>query len=383
MVTESGHSDQSTWLDRRVEQLLGDALPKGFGTGWYSGVAGVLLSVSSFLAVLVFRYPQWFTLSETASRYPVEIMRSLLSLAILAGFLFSAISIVLRPNKRLGVTGIAFCLMAILAGGSGVAVGSGEAAFRIGLDWFILNLVLLALIFVPLERLLPLKPNQGIFRAGWTTDGVYFLFSHCAVELMTFFTLLPATLIAQTLHDEFSGFDAAALPLVVQVLMIMLVADLAQYGIHRGFHSFGWAWPFHAIHHSSRAMDWLAGSRLHVVDIIVTRGVTLLPVLALGFSQQALYIWLIIIAIQATLNHVNIRFDVPLLNQVIVLPRFHHWHHAVTPVDKNFAVHFPWIDRLFGTYYMPAGEWPTETGIEGDPVPPEFTRQLVWPFRRR
>ncbi|MDP3527003.1 MAG: sterol desaturase family protein, partial [Hoeflea sp.] len=117
--------------------------------------------------------------------------------------------------------------------------------------------------------------------------------------------------------------------------------------------------------------------------IIVTRGVTLLPVLALGFSQQALYIWLIIIAIQATLNHVNIRFDVPVLNQVIVLPRFHHWHHAVTPVDKNFAVHFPWIDRLFGTYYMPAGEWPTETGIEGDPVPPEFTKQLVWPFRRR
>jgi lathosterol oxidase len=360
--------------------LLGDTFPKHFGSGWWSGIAGVFLSCGSFLAVLVFRYPHWLTLAETAPHYPVEIMRLLLSLAILAGYLLSAISVLVRPNKRLGLTGLGFCLLAIMVGGPDVAVGEGEAVLRVGLDWFILNVVLLALIFVPLERLFPLRPEQGVFRPGWTTDGIYFLFSHVAVELLTFFTLLPATLIAQAFHAQTSGLDAAALPLVVQVLAIMLVADLAQYTVHRGFHRVSWAWPFHAIHHSSRAMDWLAGSRLHVVDIIVTRGVTLLPVLIIGFSQQALYIWLVIVAAQATLNHVNIRFDVPVLNQLIVLPRFHHWHHAVTPIDRNFAVHFPWIDRLFGTYHMPGGEWPAETGIHGDPVPPEFTRQLVWPF---
>jgi sterol desaturase/sphingolipid hydroxylase (fatty acid hydroxylase superfamily) len=382
LTTQTPPSDQIPWLDRAAERLLGDALPKGFGTGWFSGVAGVFLSVGSFLAVLVFHYPHWLTMTETAPRYPVEVMRLLLSLALLAGYLCSAISLILRPNKRLGLTGLAFVLLALLAGGSDVAVGSGQAAFRVGLDWFILNIVLLALIFVPLERIFPLRPEQGIFRPGWTTDGIYFLVSHAAVELLTFFTLLPATLIAQTFHAAFTGLNAAALPLVVQVLAIMLVADLAQYAIHRGFHRVSWAWPFHAIHHSSRAMDWLAGSRLHVVDIIVTRSVTLLPVLMIGFSQQALYVWLVIIAAQATLNHVNIRFDVPVLNQLIVLPRFHHWHHAVDPIDRNFAVHFPWIDRIFGTYHLPPGEWPPETGIAGDPVPVEFTGQLIWPFRR-
>ena len=54
----------------------------------------------------------------------------------------------------------------------------------------------------------------------------------------------------------------------------------------------------------------------------------------------------------------------------------------MTPVDKNFAVHFPWIDRLFGTYHMPKGEWPPETGIENDWLPAEFSQQLIWPFRR-
>lgn len=378
----AGPADGYTWLDRTMERLLGDNLPKQFGTGWFSGIAGVFLSAGSFLAVLVFRFPHWLTLADTAPLYPVEVMRLLLALAILAGYLLSAISLILRPNKRLGLAGLGFCLAAILAGGVEAPLGSGEAPFRLGLDWFILNIVLLALIFVPLERLFPLRPEQGIFRAGWTTDGIYFGVSHVAVELMTFLTLLPATLIAQALHAEFSGLHAAGWPLLVQVLVIMLVADLAQYTIHRGFHRIAWAWPFHAIHHSSRALDWLAGSRLHVVDIIATRAFTLLPVLAFGFAQEALYIWVVIIAVQATLNHVNLRFDIPVLNQLIVLPRFHHWHHAVEPVDKNFAVHFPWIDRIFGTYHMPPGEWPPETGIAGDPVPPEFLRQLVWPFRR-
>jgi sterol desaturase/sphingolipid hydroxylase (fatty acid hydroxylase superfamily) len=371
-----------TELDRAAERLLGDSLPKHFGTGWFSGILGLFLSFGSFLAVLVFRYPHWLTMSETAPRYPVETMRLLLALAIMAGFLFSAVNVVLRPSKRLGLAGLFFCLAAIAAGGSNVEVGSGEAAFRIGLDWFILNVVLLALIFVPLERLFPLKPDQDIFRPGWTTDGIYFLVSHVAVELMTFFTLLPATLVAQSFHQRFSGLDTGALPLAVEVFAIMLVADVTQYWVHRSFHRISWAWPFHAIHHSSRDMDWLAGSRLHVVDIIVTRALTLAPLLIIGFSQEALYIWLVIIAVQATLNHVNMRIDVPLLNQLIVLPRFHHWHHAVTPIDKNFAVHFPWVDRLFGTFHLPGRDWPEETGIRGDPVPEEFTRQLVWPFRR-
>ena len=382
MADDSSLNPGQTRLDRAAERLLGDHLPKHFGTGWFSGLIGVFLSLGSFLAVLVFRYPQWLTMSETAPRYPVETMRILLALAIMAGFLFSALNVILRPSKRLGLTGLLFCMMAVLAGGSTVEVGGGEAAFRVGLDWFILNVVLLALIFVPLERLFPLHKDQDIFRPGWTTDGIYFLFSHVAVELMTFFTLLPATLIAQTVHANASGFNPDGLPLGLEVLAVMLAADVAQYWVHRSFHRIGWAWPFHAIHHSSRAMDWLAGSRLHVVDIIVTRALTLAPLLIIGFSQQALYIWLVIVAVQATLNHVNMRFDVLVLNQLLVMPRFHHWHHAVEPIDKNFAVHFPWIDRLFGTYHMPQGEWPPETGIKGDPVPAEFLQQLVWPFRR-
>ncbi len=120
---------QKTWLDRAAEDLLGDRLPKHFGTGWYSGLLGLFLSVGSFLAVLVFHFPQWLTLSETAPRYPVETMRALLALAIMGGYLFSAINVILRPSKRLGLTGLVFCMAAVLGGGSAVEVGGAMRSF--------------------------------------------------------------------------------------------------------------------------------------------------------------------------------------------------------------------------------------------------------------
>jgi len=76
------------------------------------------------------------------------------------------------------------------------------------------------------------------------------------------------------------------------------------------------------------------------------------------------------------------RFRLRALDWLLVTPRFHHWHHAAHPeaVDRNFAVHLPWIDRLFGTAHLPV-EWPQAYGIAGDPVPEGYWRQLKWPFR--
>ena len=372
-----------TKLDRWMEALLGDSLPKHFGSGWLSGVFGVLLGLGSFLAVLVFRYPHWLTASETAPRYPIETMRVILALAIIASFLLSALNILLRPSQRLGLTGLFFCMAAVLAGGSTVEVGSGTAAFRVGLDWFILNIVLLAVVFIPLERLFPLNAEQGTFRPGWTTDGIYFLISHVAVELLTFFTLLPATLVARVLPRQ--DLRARSVGSAAGRRSPRRHARRRPHAIRGAPHlpqcRLALAVPRYSplLARPRLAGRFAVACGRHHRD----RSLILVPLFALGFSQTALYIWLVIVAVQATLNHVNIRFDVPILNQLVVFPRFHHWHHAMKPVDRNFAVHFPWIDRLFGTYHMPKGEWPPETGIENDRLPAEFSRQFIWPFRRR
>ena len=47
------------------------------------------------------------------------------------------------------------------------------------------------------------------------------------------------------------------------------------------------------IHHSAGAMDWLAGSRLHLVDVAVTRGLTYVPLYVLGFAEAPLFAYLV------------------------------------------------------------------------------------------
>lgn len=133
-------------------------------------------------------------------------------------------------------------------------------------------------------------------------------------------------------------------------------------------------------------MDWLAGSRLHLVDIVITRALVLLPVVLLGFSMQAVYAYLVFVAAHAVFVHANVRFRFGWLENLLVTPRFHHWHHsaAAEAVNRNFAVHFPWLDRLFGTHYLPAGDrWPDDYGVAGDPVPIGYLAQLLYPVKRQ
>jgi sterol desaturase/sphingolipid hydroxylase (fatty acid hydroxylase superfamily) len=68
---------------------------------------------------------------------------------------------------------------------------------------------------------------------------------------------------------------------------------------------------------------------------------------------------------------------------VLATPQFHHWHHSAESeaVDKNFAVHLPAIDLVFGTFHLPGDRWPSRYGLEGDPVPESYPRQLLYPFR--
>jgi sterol desaturase/sphingolipid hydroxylase (fatty acid hydroxylase superfamily) len=144
-------------------------------------------------------------------------------------------------------------------------------------------------------------------------------------------------------------------------------------------------WRFHAVHHSADQLDWLAGSRLHLVDIAITRGLTYVPIYVLGFDDGPLMAYLVLVSAQATFIHANVRFELGWLRWVLATPQFHHWHHAAEPaaVNKNFAVHLPVLDVLFGTAYLP-GRWPSAYGLLHDERAPQgYLRQFAWPFQRR
>lgn len=381
MEQPAPHLTAEQWLAR----VFDDGRPRHVGTGWLSGVLGIVLGLLALLAVLCLHFPQYLTLPELRSQYPLERVRLAIDIGLLAAMALAAVSMVLRRKKALGVAGLVLAGAALGLGAGGVEIPRGQvSAVYLGLDWFVLGVLTTAAVFVPLERAFPLRSGQGAFRRGWLTDTQYFFASHVLAQVMSVAVLAPAVAMGEALAVPSAQTAVQSLPVAVQFALAVLVADLAQYGIHRAFHAIPFLWRFHKVHHSVEVMDWLAGSRLHLVDVIVTRGLVLLPLVVLGFDQVAIYAYLALVSFQAVFIHANFAPRARWLERWVAMPRFHHWHHGAEAEarDVNFAVHLPMIDRWFGTYHMPEGRWPAGYGIAGERAPEGWAPQLVWPFRR-
>jgi lathosterol oxidase len=382
--------DQSPSSDevRQFSRIDGESVQ--FGTGWISGVTGIALSGAGLFTVLCIQFPTLFTMPMLREFYPLPIIRALLHIVLVSGFLFGVLSLSLRKRKVFGAVAILFALIAGLLGGSQIqlpdadALNESKSLPSLSLDWFLLNLMFWCAVFIPLERWFALRRDQPVFRHGWRTDLAYFFVSALAVQWVTIVTMKPAQVLFAWVLDEQWRVSIGQQPLWLQIIEILLITDFVQYWAHRAFHRIPFLWRFHAIHHSAERLDWLAGSRLHIVDIVVTRGLSYMPLFALGFADAALLGYGVIVTLQATLIHANVRFEFGPLRYWLVTPQFHHWHHSdqEEALDKNFAVHLPIWDWLFGSYYLPGEQWPASYGVKGEKPPEGFFRQLFWPFKR-
>jgi sterol desaturase/sphingolipid hydroxylase (fatty acid hydroxylase superfamily) len=252
-------------------------------------------------------------------------------------------------------------------------------------NWIDLKGVLFVmLVFVPLERVRALRPEQRVFRRGWLTDVTHLLVSGAMVKLGLLAFLMVVALAAERITPSSWRATIVGQPLWVQFPLLLILADLGFYMAHRAFHTVPILWRFHAVHHSIQEMDWLAGHRVHPIDQSLTKGLSLVPVYALGFSMPAVLLFAVLYQWQSLLIHSNVRIGFGPLKWILASPRFHHWHHANCreAVNKNFAGQLVFLDILFGTLYMPPGRMPERYGIE-EPVPRSYLGQIVYPFIRR
>jgi sterol desaturase/sphingolipid hydroxylase (fatty acid hydroxylase superfamily) len=352
--------------------------------GKRAGVTSGLLGVLCVLAEFCFLFPDLLVTRDALPFYKANlaVFKGILWATIAMTFLTGLISLGLMRSKVHGALGIALGTIAVLMRFTD-SVETGPATVSAGLDYFVLELLVLGLVFIPLERVFKLR-QQRIFRAGWQTDLKHFFVSHAGIQVLSFATLLPANAFFAWAID--AGFQkvVASQPVWLQFLEILLVSDLVSYWVHRAFHQVPWLWNFHAIHHSSQEMDWLAGSRIHIVDALVTRSASFVPIFILGFSQAALVAYVAFVSVHAVYIHSNTRWRFPVLRWLIATPEFHHWHHTSDEegIDKNFAVFMPVWDKLFGTAHMPA-HWPKRYGTVKFQPPESYLGQLAYPFRRK
>lgn len=239
----------------------------------------------------------------------------------------------------------------------------------------VLAVLLAALVFLPLEWLIPARQAPQFDWQRYRTDILHVVIGGLAIRLGTVLLLLGLLIYGPV-------SNAHGIPLWLQIPIVVVMRDFGFYWVHRMYHAVPWMWRFHRIHHSSEHLDWLASYRLHPVDQSFHSAIVLLPTALFDFSPLAVLSVMAVYRWHTILLHSNVRITFGPLGKVIAAPTFHHWHHAnhVEAYDKNFGGQLTIWDRMFGTYYDAPQPRPDRYGVD-DPPQENFLTHIIEPFR--
>ena len=251
--------------------------------------------------------------------------------------------------------------------------------------------LLLLVVFRLIDMFRPKPLRLPLLRKGRLNDLSYWVLGPLVIENLGKVAIVVAVvpfalLVYGKVDPELiqHGFGPISrLPVPIQGVLGLVVGDFFGYWAHRAFHR-GRLWRFHAVHHSTVALDWMSALRVHPVNDMIMRVMTTMPILVLGFAPMAVGTIASMLGLLAIVVHANVDWDWGPLRHVIASPCFHRWHHAMEADarDRNFAGMFPMWDIVFGTFYLPRDLAPRSFGTD-TPVPAGVVGQMLFPVRRK
>jgi len=263
------------------------------------------------------------------------------------------------------------------------AVCVAMAGAAVTLAWQVLAALAIAgAAAASIEVLRPLHPRRRT-GAALVTDlthavGNRFLQLPAALAALTMLSPAAIWLVPGPVRSGLHG-----LPWWAQTVILFVLSDLANYFGHRALHRVPLLWRFHAVHHSSEQLDWLATARAHPLDQAFTVATTALPSIALGVLDTQPWVLTLLFLYYPFVSHANADLHLPEIERIVVTPRFHHWHHAAATPTTNFGGFLAVWDHLFGTADAADG-FPDRYGI-GDATlgSDDYLGQLLSPLTRR
>ena len=180
-----------------------------------------------------------------------------------------------------------------------------------------------------------------------------------------------------------------SLPESVRIVVAIVLLDLAIYLQHVMFHAVPVLWRFHRMHHADLDFDVTTGARFHPIEILLSMGLKLGVVVALGAPAVAVLIFEVLLNATSMFNHGNVGLPASIdrvVRWLAVTPDMHRVHHSAVPneTNSNFGFNLAWWDRLFGTYCIEpeAGHDGMTIGLDSfrEPAQLRLDRMLVQPF---
>lgn len=261
-----------------------------------------------------------------------------------------------------------------------------EATLRLSIFFGLFALLALA------EALAPRRPRQQPRSSRWTTNWGITIANTLTLRLMALaLPLLAVGAAADAQSQGWGLFNLLGWPAWLEVLMSVLLLDLAIWAQHLVTHKVPFLWRLHRVHHADVDIDVTTAIRFHPLEIALSMLLKIGLVYLLGPSALAVVLFEILLNGTAMFNHANWRLPLGLdrvLRLVLVTPDMHRVHHSVHRAehDSNYGFALSIWDRLFGTYIaQPAkGHDAMEIGLEWrDDRPSRFGWSLALPFFRK
>jgi sterol desaturase/sphingolipid hydroxylase (fatty acid hydroxylase superfamily) len=245
------------------------------------------------------------------------------------------------------------------------------------------------LIMVVWELASPRRPLAFRRAVRWRSNLLLVALDTLAVRM-----LVPMTAVAAAEWARAEGvglWNVVDAPLALAAPVSVLVLDLAIYAQHLVFHLVPVLWRLHRVHHADPDFDVTTALRFHPLEILLSMGIKIALVTALGAPAVAVVVFEVLLNGTAMFNHGNVRLPRGIdrwLRLLVVTPEMHRVHHSVLveETNSNYGFNLPWWDRLFGSYRdQPArGHEQMEIGLSEYPGegPTHLGWALVNPFTR-
>lgn len=244
--------------------------------------------------------------------------------------------------------------------------------------------------FAIIEAVFPRRARVQNRIRRWLTNG-----SLVVIGTLTLRFFLPIAAMGMAALADERGLGLLNLtnwPIWVEIVVALIVLDMAIYWQHVAMHRVPILWRFHQVHHADRDIDVSTGVRFHPIEIVVSMIFKMVCVLALGVPVAAVLVFEIVLNACAMFNHANINLGVGvdrILRCLLVTPDMHRVHHSAVPeeTNRNFGFSIALWDRLFGTYLAQpqAGHLNMTIGLEGfqREGPERLSWSLLRPLRRQ
>lgn len=210
----------------------------------------------------------------------------------------------------------------------------------------------LLLLFALCEARWPRRPEALERRRRWPANlGL----GGSGMALLALLPLAPVGAAAAARAAGFGLFAGIALPGWVEVLLTLLVLDLALYAQHRALHEVPRLWPLHRVHHADLRVDVSTGLRFHPIELLASLLWKCAVVALLGAPPLAVLGYEVLLGAASLWMHANLRVPERVdaqLRRLIVTPDVHRVHHSIhrDEHDRNYgSVLLVW-DRVFASY---------------------------------